>query len=151
MARNRPQTNEYKEQLWDRFREASSKINKRHQEHFDQLKEEQKENLDLKTELCVKTEELVTAAPISARSGTKPRTTDRNPESMENDRFRPEKDNTKIYERFRNACDKFSKTNEFLSPDENGDGKQPATEKRNMRCVAKPFRTRGVEKKPPTN
>ena len=53
-----PVANEYKEQLWERFREASTKINKRHQEYFNGIKEEQKHNLELKTELCVKTEEL---------------------------------------------------------------------------------------------
>ena len=112
-----PVTNEYKEQLWDRFREASSKINKRHQEHFDQLKEEQKKNLDLKTELCVKTEELVTAAPISRKEWNKA-----SEQLIEIQKvwktigFAPKKDNTKIYERFRNACDKFfeNKRNFYL-------------------------------------
>ena len=112
-----PVTNEYKEQLWDRFREASSKINKRHQEHFDQLKEEQKKNLELKTELCVKTEELITAAPISRKEWNKA-----SEQLIEIQKvwktigFAPKKDNTKIYERFRNACDKFfeNKRNFYL-------------------------------------
>ena len=103
-----PVANEYKEQLWDRFREASSKINKRHQEYFDDIKEEQKRNLDLKTELCVKTEELV-SAPLSTRKEWN-KASERLIEIQKVWKtigFAPKKDNTRIYERFRNACDKF--------------------------------------------
>ncbi len=50
--------NEYKETLWDRFKAASSRINKQHQEYFDSLKQEQMKNLALKSELCAKTEAL---------------------------------------------------------------------------------------------
>ena len=112
-----PVANEYKDQLWDRFREASSKINKRHQEYFDALKEEQKKNLDLKTELCVKAEELVTAPPVSRKEWNKA-----SEQLIEIQKvwktigFAPKKDNTKIYERFRNACDRFfeNKRNFYL-------------------------------------
>ncbi len=112
-----PVANEYKDQLWDRFREASSKINKRHQEYFDTLKEEQKKNLDLKTELCVKAEELVAAPPVSRKEWNKA-----SEQLIEIQKvwktigFAPKKDNTKIYERFRNACDRFfeNKRNFYL-------------------------------------
>ena len=103
-----PVTNEYKEQLWDRFRVASSKINKRHQEYFDNVKEEQKRNLDLKTELCVKTEELVSVPPATRKEWNK--ASDRLIEIQKVWKtigFAPKKDNTRIYERFRNACDRF--------------------------------------------
>ncbi len=103
-----PVANEYKEQLWDRFREASSKINKRHQEYFDNVKEEQKRNLDLKTELCVKTEELVATPPSTRKEWNK--ASERLIEIQKVWKtigFAPKKDNTRIYERFRNACDKF--------------------------------------------
>ena len=103
-----PVANEYKDQLWERFREASSQINKRHQEHFEHLKEEQKRNLELKTELCVKAEDL-SSAPLSTRKEW-----NRASEQLIDIQkvwktigFAPKKDNTKIYERFRNACDKF--------------------------------------------
>lgn len=103
--------------MWDRFREASSKINKRHQEYFDTLKEEQKKNLDLKTELCVKAEELVAAPPVSRKEWNKA-----SEQLIEIQKvwktigFAPKKDNTKIYERFRNACDRFfeNKRNFYL-------------------------------------
>ncbi len=112
-----PVANEYKDQLWDRFKEASSKINKRHQEYFDTLKEEQKKNLDLKTELCVKAEELVAAPPVSRKEWNKA-----SEQLIEIQKvwktigFAPKKDNTKIYERFRNACDQFfeNKRNFYL-------------------------------------
>lgn len=112
-----PVANEYKDLLWDRFREASSKINKRHQEYFDTLKEEQKKNLDLKTELCVKAEELVAAPPVSRKEWNKA-----SEQLIEIQKvwktigFAPKKDNTKIYERFRNACDRFfeNKRNFYL-------------------------------------
>ena len=68
-----PVANEYKEPLWDRFREASSKINKRHQEYFDNIKEEQKRNLELKTQLCVRTEELSEASPTTRKEWNKRR------------------------------------------------------------------------------
>jgi hypothetical protein len=112
-----PVANEYKEQLWERFREASTKINKRHQEYFNSIKEEQKHNLELKTELCVKTEEL-SVAPLSTRKEW-----NKASEQLIDIQkvwktigFAPKKDNTKIYERFRNACDKFfeNKRNFYL-------------------------------------
>lgn len=103
-----PVANEYKEPLWDRFKEASTRVNKKHQEYFDRLKEEQKRNLDLKTELCVKTEELSQAIMTSRKDWSKA-----SDELMEIQKvwktigFAPKKDNTKIYERFRAACDRF--------------------------------------------
>lgn len=113
-----PVANEYKEQLWERFREASSKINKRHQEYFEQIKDEQKKNFDLKTGLCEKIEALA-ASPMSTRKEWA-RASD---ELIEVQKvwktigFALKKDNTKVYERFRNACDKFfeNKHNFFLS------------------------------------
>ena len=103
-----PVANEYKEQLWDRFKEASSKINKKHQEHFDNIKEEQKRNLELKTQLCEKTEELA-----DAKRTTRKEWAASSLELIEIQKvwktigFAPKKENTKIYERFRAACDKF--------------------------------------------
>ncbi|MDD3108297.1 MAG: DUF349 domain-containing protein [Alistipes sp.] len=112
-----PVAGEFKEPLWDRFREASSKINKRHQEYFDQQKEEQKKNLDLKAELCVKTEELVASPLLSRKEWNK--ASDQLIEIQKVWKtigFAPKKDNTKIYERFRTACDRFfeNKRNFYL-------------------------------------
>ena len=103
-----PVAMEYKEALWERFREASSRINKRHQEHFESLKAEQLKNLALKEELCQKTEALV-ARPILSRKEWD----SASEELLEIQKvwktigFAPKRDNNRIYERFRAACDKF--------------------------------------------
>ncbi len=103
-----PVANEYKESLWDRFKEASSRINKQHQEHFEGLKEEQKRNLELKAELCIKAEELSREILTTRKEWNKA-----SDSLMEIQKvwktigFAPQKDNTRIYERFRRACDRF--------------------------------------------
>ena len=99
---------EFKEALWERFKDASSRINKRHQEYFEQLKAEQTKNLALKSELCEKTEALATRPLLSRKEWNKA-----SEELLEIQKvwktigFAPKKDNNRIYERFRNACDKF--------------------------------------------
>ncbi|WP_295940381.1 DUF349 domain-containing protein [uncultured Alistipes sp.] len=103
-----PVANEYKEVLWERFKAASSRINKQHQEHFESLKGEQVKNLELKTELCVATEELL-AQPLTTRKEWN-RASDRLLEIQKTWKtigFAPKKDNNRIYERFRTACDRF--------------------------------------------
>lgn len=99
---------EYKDTIWERFKDASSRINRRHQEYFEGIKEEQKKNLALKSELCEKVEALC-ADMLTTRKEWK-----RASESLieiqkvwKTIGFAPKKDNTRIYERFRAACDKF--------------------------------------------
>ena len=99
---------EFKEALWERFKEASSRINKRHQEHFEGLKAEQMKNLALKQELCEKTEALLTREILTRKDWNRA-----SEELLEIQKvwktigFAPKKDNNRIYERFRTACDKF--------------------------------------------
>mgnify|MGYP000759386835 FL=1 len=103
-----PVANEYKEVLWERFKAASSRINKQHQEHFESLKGEQVKNLELKTELCAATEELA-AQPLTTRKEWN-RASDRLLEIQKTWKtigFAPKKDNNRIYERFRTECDRF--------------------------------------------
>ena len=103
-----PVANEYKEALWERFKEASSRINKQHQEHFETLKAEQVHNLELKEGLCVAAEELV-AQPLTTLKEWN-RANDRLLEIQKTWKtigFAPKKDNNRIYERFRAACDRF--------------------------------------------
>ena len=103
-----PVANEYKEVLWERFKEASSRINKQHQAYFEALKAEQVKNLELKTELCAATEELL-SQPLTARKEWN-RASERLLEIQKTWKtigFAPKKDNGRIYERFRAACDKF--------------------------------------------
>ncbi|MCC8062288.1 MAG: DUF349 domain-containing protein, partial [Rikenellaceae bacterium] len=103
-----PVAPEYKDALWERFKAASTQINKRHQEYFEGIKAEQKQNLALKTELCEKVEELAGSAFTSHKEWNAA-----SEQIVEIQKvwktigFAPKKDNTKIYERFRTACDKF--------------------------------------------
>jgi predicted nucleic acid-binding Zn-ribbon protein len=99
---------EMRVEIWNRFREATSKINKKHQEHFVDLKTEQKKNLEAKSALCEKAEELCNLEINSNKDWTS-----RSHELMELQKvwktigFAPKKDNAKIYKRFRDACDAF--------------------------------------------
>lgn len=103
-----PVAQQYKEQLWERFKQASSHINKRHQEHFDSIKDEQVANLQLKEELCAKIEELAIAVYANRQQWDQA-----SEQIIEMQKvwktigFAPKKDNNRIYERFRAACDKF--------------------------------------------
>ncbi len=103
-----PVANEYKEVLWNRFKEASARINKQHQDFFENIKQEQMRNLKLKSELCVKAEELAQQPLTSRKEWNKA-----SEKLFEIQKvwktigFAPKKDNNVIYERFRTACDKF--------------------------------------------
>lgn len=111
-----PVSPEFKDQLWERFKEVSSKINKKHQDHFDQIKQEQSTNLALKTELCEKCEALISSEYTSRKEW------DEASKSLVEIQkvwktigFAPKRDNTKIYSRFRTACDNFfEKKREFF-------------------------------------
>ena len=103
-----PVANEYKESLWERFKAASARINKQHQEHFDAIKQEQMKNLELKQELCSKTEALAEQPYTSRKEWNK--ASERLIEIQKMWRtigYAPKKENTRIYERFRTACDRF--------------------------------------------
>ena len=99
---------EMRVEIWNRFKEATSKINKKHQEHFVDLKNEQKHNLEAKVALCEKAEELCNQEIRSNKDWT-----GRSNELIELQKvwktigFAPKKDNAKIYKRFRDACDAF--------------------------------------------
>jgi hypothetical protein len=104
-------------EIWERFKEATSKINKRHQDYFVNLKSEQKNNLEAKIVLCEKAEELNNQEISSNRDWNK-----LSGEMMELQKvwktigFAPKKDNNKIYVRFRTACDAFfNRKREFYS------------------------------------
>ena len=103
-----PVANEYKEALWNRFKEASTLVNKRHQEHFENIKNEQLQNLERKSALCEQVEAMV-AEPCATRKAWN-KASDRLLEIQKEWKsigFAPRKENAKIYERFRTACDKF--------------------------------------------
>jgi len=103
-----PVPHENKNDVWERFREATSQINKRHHEYFESQKDEQRKNLEAKTALCEKVEEIagseiLTFADFREKS-------DAIIEYQKQWRalgFAPKKHNNKIYQRFRTACDSF--------------------------------------------
>ena len=111
-----PVSKELREQIWTRFKTASTAINRRHQQHFEALKEVEQLNLDQKTVICeivegiefdelktfnaweLKTEEVIALQNKWKTIG-----------------FAPQKMNVKIFERFRRACDEFfKKKSEFF-------------------------------------
>jgi len=105
-----PVAKEQREEIWNRFKTASTSVNRRHQQHFEEIKEREQRNLDEKTVICEivetmeydkmrtfqdwhdKTEEVLALQAKWKTIG-----------------FAPQKMNTKIFERFRTACDDFFK------------------------------------------
>ena len=103
-----PVSKELREEIWTRFKAASTVINKRHQQHFENLRTKEEENLARKTELCEKAEAL--AAEENKGSGDWERHTKEMIELQAEWKtigFAPQKMNVKIFERFRAACDDF--------------------------------------------
>lgn len=102
-----PVNREIRESLWQRFKDASTEVNKRHQAHFEALKAKEEENLQKKTELCEKVEAVV------ADLGEKPKWEELTQTVMNMQAewreigYAPQKLNTAIFERFREACNKF--------------------------------------------
>ena len=105
-----PVAKEQREDIWTRFKAASTTVNRRHQQHFEGIKEREQRNLDEKTVICEiveameydkmitfqdwheKTEEILALQAKWKTIG-----------------FAPQKMNTKVFERFRSACDEFFK------------------------------------------
>ena len=99
---------EHKEGLWERFKAASTIINRRHQEHFENIKAEQIKNFERKSALCEELEKLAAEAPTSHKAWNK--ASERVQAIQAEWRtigFAPKKENNKVYDRFRAACDKF--------------------------------------------
>ena len=103
-----PVAMEHKESLWERFKAASTIINRRHQEHFEAIKSEQINNFERKSALCDEIEKMIAEAPTSHKAWNK--ASERLMAIQAEWRtigFAPKKDNNKVYDRFRAACDKF--------------------------------------------
>lgn len=103
-----PTAKELREEIWGRFKAASTVINKRHQQHFESLRAKEEENLERKTALCEKVEAI--AAEENKGSSDWERHTKQIIEIQTEWKtigFAPQKMNVKIFERFRAACDNF--------------------------------------------
>ena len=103
-----PVAKEQREEIWNRFKAASSVINKRHQQHFEGVRAKEEDNLARKTALCEKVEAI--AAEENKGSGDWEKHTKQIIEIQSEWKtigFAPQKMNVKIFERFRAACDDF--------------------------------------------
>ena len=103
-----PVAKEQREEIWARFKAASSIINKRHQQHFEGVRAKEEDNLARKTVLCEKVEAI--AAEENKGSGDWEKHTKQIIDIQAEWKtigFAPQKMNVKIFERFRAACDDF--------------------------------------------
>lgn len=103
-----PVAKDKREEIWNRFKAASTVINKRHQQHFDELRAKEEDNLVRKTALCEKVEAI--AKEENKGSADWDRHTKEIIEVQKEWKtigFAPQKMNVKIFERFRAACDDF--------------------------------------------
>ncbi len=103
-----PVASELREEIWNRFKEASTVINKRHHEFFEARKQQEEENLQKKTEICEKIEAIdTTTLKTFAEWNEKSEEITKLQTEWKTIGFAPQKMNVKIFERFRAACDKF--------------------------------------------
>jgi len=103
-----PVAKEYRDQIWDRFKAATAVINKKYQAFFEDIKEQQAENLAKKSVLCEKVEEI---AEREINDSNEWNACSKEIEDIQKEwktiGFASKKENQKIYDRFRAACDKF--------------------------------------------
>ena len=103
-----PVAKEKREEIWDRFKAATAVINKRYQAHFEELKGQQLENLEKKKKLCEKVEEI---AAREVKGSAEWNAFSKEIEDIQAEwrkiGFATKKENQKIYDRFRAACDAF--------------------------------------------
>ncbi|MFW6364562.1 MAG: DUF349 domain-containing protein [Bacteroidota bacterium] len=103
-----PVPNDKKEEIWQRFKEATSVINKKHQNYFKELRKQQNANLEAKTKLCEKAEEIAEMEIDTHKDWNYYTKQILNlQKEWRTIGFAPKKHNNKIYRRFRKACDRF--------------------------------------------
>lgn len=103
-----PVAKELREEIWTRFKNASTVINKKHQQHFEALRAKEEENLAKKTELCEKTEAIAKEENKTASDWEKhAKDIIAIQQEWKTIGFAPQKMNEKIFQRFRQACDEF--------------------------------------------
>ena len=103
-----PVAKEFREDIWNRFKAATAVINKKYQAHFEGLKGQQEENLAKKAALCEKVEAIADKENIgSGEWNTLSKQIEEIQAEWRTIGYATKKDNQKIYDRFRSACDKF--------------------------------------------
>ncbi|MDD4513972.1 DUF349 domain-containing protein [Massilibacteroides sp.] len=105
-----PVAREFREEIWGRFKAASTIINKRHQQHFEELKGKEQDNLEAKTAICEEIEAIDYAKLLTFKDWEeKNKEIIALQEKWKTIGFAPKKHNVKIFERFRAACDTYFK------------------------------------------
>ena len=105
-----PVAPEMREEIWGRFKKASTVINKKHQQHFEELKAKEQGNYEAKQAICEKIESIdCTALKTFADWDEKTNEVIALQSEWKTIGFAPQKLNVKIFERFRAACDAFFK------------------------------------------
>ena len=112
-----PVSKEFRESIWERFKAATAVINKKHQAFFESQKGSQKENFEAKSALCEKVEAI---AATEVKDSNAWNALSKEIENIQKEwktiGFAAKKENQKVYERFRAACDDFfAKKREFYS------------------------------------
>ena len=103
-----PVEKQYRESIWERFKAATAVINRNYQAHFEGLKEQQEANLVAKTALCEKAEAIAAAEMANANEwNAATKALEEIQKEWRSIGFASKKDNQKIYDRFRAACDAF--------------------------------------------
>ena len=103
-----PVAKEFRESIWERFKAATAVINKNYQAHFENIKAKQAENLSAKTALCEKVEEVASREVADlAQWNEYSKEIEEAQKEWKTVGFASKKENQKIYDRFRAACDKF--------------------------------------------
>ena len=103
-----PVAKDLREEIWTRFKAASTVINKRHQQHFEELRSKEEDNLVRKTALCEKVEAIAKEENKGAADWERhTREIIEVQAEWKTIGFAPQKMNVKIFERFRAACDDF--------------------------------------------
>jgi len=103
-----PVSKELREEIWTRFKTASTQVNRRHQQHFEELKQNEQHNLDQKTVICEIVEAInYTELTSFATWDSKTQEVIALQNKWKTIGFAPQKMNVKIFERFRKACDEF--------------------------------------------
>ena len=103
-----PVAKQYREEIWDRFKAATAIVNKKYQGFFEEMKDQQAANLEAKAALCEKVEEIAAREIADSRVWN---ALSKEIESIQAEwrkiGFASKKENQKIYDRFRAACDSF--------------------------------------------
>ena len=112
-----PVAKEYREDIWNRFKAATSVINKKYQGFYEDIKKQQEENLAAKTALCEKVEEIAKREVDGSNEWTAfSKEIEEIQQEWRKIGFASKKENQKIYDRFRAACDAFyARKREFYS------------------------------------